>query len=48
MTVVRLDEPGQAAAMVAEAREADASVAAGVLEVRVRPWVVVALGVPIT
>jgi uncharacterized protein YndB with AHSA1/START domain/uncharacterized protein YciI len=48
MTVVRLDEAGQAAAMVAEAREGDASVAGGVLEVRVRPWVVVALGVPIT
>jgi uncharacterized protein YndB with AHSA1/START domain/uncharacterized protein YciI len=44
MTVVRLDDPGEIAAMVAEAREGDASVVDGVLEVRVRPWIVVAVG----
>ena len=48
MTVIRLDDPGEAAVMVAEARERDASVVDGVLEVRVRPWIVVAVGVPLT
>jgi uncharacterized protein YndB with AHSA1/START domain/uncharacterized protein YciI len=48
MTVVRIDDPGTAAAMVVEAAEGDASVAGGVLEVRVRPWVVIASGAPLT
>jgi uncharacterized protein YciI len=47
MTVVRVDDPGAAAAMVAGATEADASVAGGVLEVRVRPWIVIASGAPL-
>ena len=44
MTVVRLSDPGEVAGLV-RAAYADASVADGVLEVRVRPWVLLMGGV---
>jgi uncharacterized protein YndB with AHSA1/START domain/uncharacterized protein YciI len=44
MTVVRLNDPGEVAGLV-RAAYADAAVADGVLEVRVRPWVLLMGGV---
>jgi len=43
MTIVRVPA-NDAAALLAEANDGDSSVAGGVLEVRVRPWVVAARG----
>jgi uncharacterized protein YciI len=39
MTIVQLDDPGTAAALLRSANEDDTSVSGGVLEVRARPWV---------
>jgi uncharacterized protein YndB with AHSA1/START domain/uncharacterized protein YciI len=44
MTVLRLPDPSGVARIVAAAAEEDLSVVNGVLEVRVRPWVVVMSG----
>jgi uncharacterized protein YciI/uncharacterized protein YndB with AHSA1/START domain len=44
MTIVRVSGPAEVAALVRAAADEDASVAGGVLEVRVRPWVVVMSG----
>jgi uncharacterized protein YndB with AHSA1/START domain/uncharacterized protein YciI len=44
MTVVRLPDPGEVAGLVSAAYEEDGSVTGGVLEVRVRPWVVMVTG----
>jgi uncharacterized protein YndB with AHSA1/START domain/uncharacterized protein YciI len=44
MTVIRLGSPGDVADLVRAAAEDDAAVAGGVLEVRVRPWVVMMSG----
>ena len=39
MTIVQLDDPATAAALLRSANEDDTSVSGGVLEVRARPWV---------
>jgi uncharacterized protein YciI len=44
MTIVRLEDPGEVAELVRAAFQDDAAVAGGVLEARVRPWVVVMSG----
>lgn len=44
MTVVRLSGPGEVADLVRAAYQDDGSVTGGVLEVRVRPWVVMLTG----
>jgi uncharacterized protein YndB with AHSA1/START domain/uncharacterized protein YciI len=44
MTVVRLPGPGQVADLLRSAYTEDGSVTGGVLEVRVRPWVVMVTG----
>jgi hypothetical protein len=44
MTVVRLSGPGEVAGLIRSAYEEDTSVTGGVLEVRVRPWLVLLTG----
>ncbi len=44
MTVLRLDDPAQAAQYVRLAQEDDLAVARGVLQVRIRPWSVMFTG----